>query len=277
MMVRGSLPLSTFSKSKTDPNLFIVRFFPVDQGHVRPGHLRPNAGLQCGPGKGDGSQVVWSDWPKHNSRCFALPEHGRPGTYVLSSIWTSCWLNTSNCLFQLVKDENLKGVVSMNEDYELKFMAMDGRVSWIQLMSDWILMLSSSLFQRWAQKSVKFLQLPTTDIFETPDQGKLVAGLKFINNFLEEKDKIPELGKTSEDPNHPTGTVYIHCKAGRTRSATLVGCYLIMVIAQSTRTISLSIYSPDPCRNTISHRQRLSSGWPRRGPTSSCAVLSSGH
>lgn len=32
-------------------------------------------------------------------------------------------------VFQLVKNENLKGVVSMNEDYELKFMAMDGRVS----------------------------------------------------------------------------------------------------------------------------------------------------
>lgn len=110
---------------------------------------------------------------------------------------------------QLIKEENLKGVVSMNEDYELKFMAMDGR--------------------RWAQKSVKFLQLPTTDIFETPDQGKLQTGLKFINNFLAEADQIPELGKTSEDPNHPKGTVYIHCKAGRTRSATLVGCYLIKV------------------------------------------------
>lgn len=83
--------------------------------------------------------------------------------------------------------------------------------------------------QRWAQKQVKFLQLPTTDIFETPDQSKLIAGLKFINNFLEDSEKIPELGKTSEDVNHPKGTVYIHCKAGRTRSATLVGCYLIMV------------------------------------------------
>lgn len=88
----------------------------------------------------------------------------------------------------------------------------------------------SSLLQRWAQKSVKFLQLPTTDIFETPDQGKLLAGLKFINNFLDEAEQIPELGKTSDDPNHPKGTVYIHCKAGRTRSATLVGCYLIMVL-----------------------------------------------
>lgn len=34
----------------------------------------------------------------------------------------------SVCLFQLVQNENLKGVVSMNEDYELKFMAMDGPV-----------------------------------------------------------------------------------------------------------------------------------------------------
>lgn len=35
--------------------------------------------------------------------------------------------------FQLVQNENLKGVVSMNEDYELKFMAMDGRVSGMQI------------------------------------------------------------------------------------------------------------------------------------------------
>lgn len=119
----------------------------------------------------------------------------------------------------------------MNEDYELKFMAMDGRVSKNESFNGHKCK-PPFLFQRWAQKSVKFLQLPTTDIFETPDQGKLLAGLKFINNFLDEKDRIPELGKTSEDPNHPTGTVYIHCKAGRTRSATLVGCYLIMVISR---------------------------------------------
>lgn len=134
-----------------------------------------------------------------------------------------------------MQNENLKGVVSMNEDYELKFMAMDGPVGGSINSIRNPRFTVFVLFQRWATKSVKFLQLPTTDIFETPDQNKLMAGLKFINNFLEDSEKIPELGKTSTDANHPKGTVYIHCKAGRTRSATLVGCYLIMVRTLGTR------------------------------------------
>ncbi|KAH8303046.1 hypothetical protein KR018_006766, partial [Drosophila ironensis] len=32
---------------------------------------------------------------------------------------------------------------------------------------------------------------------------------------------------TSRSPEN-VGSVYVHCKAGRTRSATLVGCYLMM-------------------------------------------------
>jgi len=91
---------------------------------------------------------------------------------------------------QLVKNEKIGGVVSMNEDYEL------------QLFS----------FQTpgWEHLDVKFLQLSTTDIFEAPDQTKLAKGVEFINKFL----PIDQ-------------SVYVHCKAGRTRSATLVGCYLM--------------------------------------------------
>lgn len=89
----------------------------------------------------------------------------------------------------LVKKENVTAVVSMNEDYELWF---------------------SNNEERWAKLGVKFLQLATTDIFESPDQGKLQRGVGFINQIV-------------------PGTVYVHCKAGRTRSATLVGCYLMMV------------------------------------------------
>jgi len=59
---------------------------------------------------------------------------------------------------------------------------------------------------------VKFLQLRTRDIFETPCQEKLKKGVSFIN-------EIAGSG----------GSVYVHCKAGRTRSATLVGCYLMQV------------------------------------------------
>lgn len=69
-------------------------------------------------------------------------------------------------------------------------------------------------FQAWKQYGVQFLQLSTVDIFETPCQDKLLKGVAFINQF-----------RTGES----RGSVYVHCKAGRTRSATLVGCYLMMV------------------------------------------------
>jgi len=88
---------------------------------------------------------------------------------------------------QLVEKEKLGGVVSMNEDYELQ--------------------LFSHQTEGWKKLGVNFLQLPTTDIFEAPDQAKLAKGVDFIN----ESDQ----------------SVYVHCKAGRTRSATLVGCYLM--------------------------------------------------
>lgn len=97
----------------------------------------------------------------------------------------------------------------MNEDYEL-----------------WLL---SNNHQQWRNLGVKFLQLPTIDIFQAPDQKKLKTGVEFINSFLPSDQKIKNIS-----PNHglndsnETGTVYVHCKAGRTRSATLVGCYLMM-------------------------------------------------
>ncbi|KAB7495689.1 Phosphatidylglycerophosphatase and protein-tyrosine phosphatase 1 [Armadillidium nasatum] len=66
--------------------------------------------------------------------------------------------------------------------------------------------------EEWSEVGVDFLHLSTTDIFEAPCQSKLKQGVKFIKEF-EKKDE--------------SGSIYIHCKAGRTRSATLVACYLI--------------------------------------------------
>ncbi|XP_045776368.1 phosphatidylglycerophosphatase and protein-tyrosine phosphatase 1 [Maniola jurtina] len=105
---------------------------------------------------------------------------------------------------QLVEEENIKGVVSMNETYELKIFSNDA--------------------EKWREHNVEFLQLATTDIFEAPDQDKLYEGVRFINRFLPAGCKLP--GMPAEGVN--SGTVYVHCKAGRTRSATLVGCYLMM-------------------------------------------------
>lgn len=78
----------------------------------------------------------------------------------------------------------------------------------------------SFLFQSWKEAGVEFLQLATTDIFATPCQKKLVEGVTFINKFIKKDDIVNGIS---------TSSVYIHCKAGRTRSATLVGCYLIHV------------------------------------------------
>ncbi|XP_045537861.1 phosphatidylglycerophosphatase and protein-tyrosine phosphatase 1 [Papilio machaon] len=106
---------------------------------------------------------------------------------------------------KLIEEENIKGVVSMNETYELKIFSNDA--------------------EKWREYGVAFLQLATTDIFEAPDQDKLYEGVTFINRFLPYGGKlcgVPDRGHVG------SGSVYVHCKAGRTRSATLVGCYLMM-------------------------------------------------
>lgn len=109
----------------------------------------------------------------------------------------------------MIKNENVKGVVSMNEDYEL-----------------WLL---SNNAEQWSKMGVKFLQLPTTDIFEAPCQSKLRNGVEFINSFVPNDSKISSIPAYHElNDTKAVGTVYVHCKAGRTRSATLVGCYLMM-------------------------------------------------
>lgn len=96
----------------------------------------------------------------------------------------------------------------MNEDYELWF---------------------ANNSERWQQLGVKFLQLATTDIFESPDQNKLQKGVEFINRFLPANAKLNGIPVDRSQLQESSGTVYVHCKAGRTRSATLVGCYLMMV------------------------------------------------
>jgi len=96
---------------------------------------------------------------------------------------------------QMVEKENVQGVVSMNEDYELKLFGLQSE-EWNKLGVD------------------RFLQLETTDIFSAPSQDKLRTGVSFLKDFLD--------GDSGE-------SVYVHCKAGRTRSATLVGCYLMEI------------------------------------------------
>lgn len=70
---------------------------------------------------------------------------------------------------------------------------------------------------------VEFLQLATTDIFASPCQEKLRKGVDFINKF------VPSNTSATLENQLPKPSVYVHCKAGRTRSATLVACYLMLV------------------------------------------------
>jgi len=89
---------------------------------------------------------------------------------------------------ELVEGAGVRAVVSMNEDYELRTF--------------------SNQAEEWQRWGVRFLQLSTTDMFESPSQDKLRRGVAFIDETTE-------------------GRVYVHCKAGRTRSACLVACYLV--------------------------------------------------
>ncbi|EZA47310.1 phosphatidylglycerophosphatase and protein-tyrosine phosphatase 1 isoform X2 [Ooceraea biroi] len=115
---------------------------------------------------------------------------------------------------QLIEEENIKAVVSMNEDYELSSL--------------------SNTEKEWHENNVEFLQLSTTDIFEAPCQEKLENGVNFINKFRGVSKTGPRTGtrklddSSNIDSTDQSGTVYVHCKAGRTRSATLVACYLMM-------------------------------------------------
>lgn len=92
---------------------------------------------------------------------------------------------------KLINEENVRGVVSMNEDYELYFFCVTSA--------------------EWESYNVEFLQLSSKDLcFEAPSQDKLIKGVQFIQKISKSKN-----------------SVYAHCKAGRTRSPTLVGCYLM--------------------------------------------------
>jgi len=101
----------------------------------------------------------------------------------------------------------MKAVVSMNEDYELTAFSNDA--------------------PKWKALGIEFLQLATTDIFESPNQEKLYRGVEFMNRFLPLSKRMKGFNSAQYPEND--GTVYVHCKAGRTRSATLVGCYLMLV------------------------------------------------
>lgn len=96
--------------------------------------------------------------------------------------------------------ENVRAVISMNQDFELKVFSPD--------------------YEEWKKMGVEFLQLPTRDFVEAPSLDNIHLGVQLIEKYVS-----PLHSKSGQIPS----SVYIHCKAGRTRSATLVACYLVKV------------------------------------------------
>lgn len=93
---------------------------------------------------------------------------------------------------QLVQDENVRGVITMNEEYETRFLCNSSK--------------------EWEKAGVEQLRLSTVDMTGVPTLANLQKGVQFAI-------KYHSLGQS----------VYVHCKAGRSRSATMVAAYLIQV------------------------------------------------
>lgn len=75
--------------------------------------------------------------------------------------------------------------------------------------------------QEWAEWGVTQLQLSTVDFNNAPSQEMIQRGVAFI-----------------EEMNQNEKTVYVHCKAGRGRSTTLVACYLMKVCSFTANCIA---------------------------------------
>ncbi|XP_004437014.2 PREDICTED: phosphatidylglycerophosphatase and protein-tyrosine phosphatase 1 isoform X1 [Ceratotherium simum simum] len=93
---------------------------------------------------------------------------------------------------RLVQDENVRGVITMNEEYETRFLCNSAK--------------------EWKKVGVEQLRLSTVDMTGIPTLANLQKGVQFAL-------KYQSLGQC----------VYVHCKAGRSRSATMVAAYLIQV------------------------------------------------
>ncbi|KAA0723447.1 Phosphatidylglycerophosphatase and protein-tyrosine phosphatase 1 [Triplophysa tibetana] len=93
---------------------------------------------------------------------------------------------------ELVQKEQVRGVITMNEEYETKYFC--------------------NSVEEWQTVGVEQIRLSTVDMVGVPSLEYIHRGVEFALKHREE------------------GTsVYIHCKAGRSRSATIAAAYLIRV------------------------------------------------
>lgn len=93
---------------------------------------------------------------------------------------------------RLVQDENVRGVITMNEEYETRFLCNSSK--------------------EWKNLGVEQLRLSTVDMTGVPTLANLQKGVQFALKYQSQGQ-----------------SVYVHCKAGRSRSATMVAAYLIQM------------------------------------------------
>ena len=94
-------------------------------------------------------------------------------------------------ILQLVRNENIKAVLSINEDYELQWFTPSSK--------------------EWQKLGVDHYQFSVVD--------RAPPSLEVINNAVEVIQRYSQRNEC----------VYIHCKSGRGRSATIVAGYVIKV------------------------------------------------
>ncbi|XP_034049224.1 phosphatidylglycerophosphatase and protein-tyrosine phosphatase 1 [Thalassophryne amazonica] len=112
---------------------------------------------------------------------------------------------------QLVEGENVRGVITMNEEYETKYFCLSA--------------------EEWHAAGVEQLRLSTVDLTGVPSLENLHRGVEFILQHREQGNGV-----------------YVHCKAGRSRSATMAAAYLIR----------LHCWTPDEaCQNLASIRPHI--------------------
>ncbi|XP_062570419.1 phosphatidylglycerophosphatase and protein-tyrosine phosphatase 1-like [Saccostrea cucullata] len=92
----------------------------------------------------------------------------------------------------LVEEEKVRAIVSLTEDIETEGL--------------------TNSVEEWEAMGVEVLKLPTPDFVASPSQEYTNKGVSFILKHRRKQN-----------------SVYVHCKAGRTRSATIVACYLMKV------------------------------------------------
>lgn len=110
---------------------------------------------------------------------------------------------------ELVEQEHVRGVVTMNEDYETQYFCNSAT--------------------EWQSAGVEQLVLSTVDLTGVPSLADLHRGVEFTLRLREEGS-----------------SVYVHCKAGRSRSATMVAAYLIKLHRVSPEEACSRLFSIRP-------------------------------